>query len=185
MIYVLVMAKETGLPEGFSYHEVPQMRASFVKPDGWFFKYVEIGNTQAAFISLEQITTDTPFNTLDEVEESNRGFRTGFTINAFARIPRPHIAAFLAISTNPAIISEGPIEAINGSPFIIYQGRFHSSLLAQSRGFEPRKFYLESIGNILTHTVYISMFESPELDWDRYEETGRLMMERKVLNPDY
>src|SRR5258708_207703 len=58
-------------PAGFSWQEIPELKAAFLKPDGWYFKREDQKGTLAYFITKENI-------------DQNRGqFETGLTVNVF------------------------------------------------------------------------------------------------------
>src|SRR5437588_4330869 len=57
-------------PEGFTWQEIPELKAAFLKPNGWFFKREEQKGTLAYFITKEDI-------------DKNGQFQTGLTINVF------------------------------------------------------------------------------------------------------
>src|SRR5438445_12096251 len=57
-------------PPGFTWQEIPELKAAFLKPNGWFFKREEQKGTLAYFITKEDI-------------DKNGQFQTGLTINVF------------------------------------------------------------------------------------------------------
>ena len=57
-------------PAGFTWQEVPELKAAFLRPNGWFFKREEQKGTLAYFITKENI-------------EKTGQFQTGLTINVF------------------------------------------------------------------------------------------------------
>jgi hypothetical protein len=42
-------------PPGFTWQEIPELKAAFLKPNGWFFKREEQKGTLAYFITKEDI----------------------------------------------------------------------------------------------------------------------------------
>ena len=65
------LAKELAkAPEGFTWQEIPEQKAAFLKPDGWFFKRESDKGTFAYFITKEDIARTGQFD-------------TGLTINVF------------------------------------------------------------------------------------------------------
>ena len=57
-------------PPGFTWQEVPELKAAFLKPNDWFFKREEQNGTLAFFITKENI-------------DKNGQFQTGLTVNVF------------------------------------------------------------------------------------------------------
>jgi hypothetical protein len=57
-------------PSGFTWQEIPELRAAFLRPNGWFFKRENNKGTLAYLISKESI-------------ESGGEFQTGLTVNVF------------------------------------------------------------------------------------------------------
>jgi hypothetical protein len=55
---------------GFTWQEIPELKAAFLRPNGWFFKREESKGTLAYFITKENI-------------EVSGEFQTGLTINVF------------------------------------------------------------------------------------------------------
>ena len=58
------------LAPGFTWQEIPELKAAFLKPNGWFFKREEQKGTLAYFITKENI-------------DKNGQFQTGLTVNVF------------------------------------------------------------------------------------------------------
>jgi len=50
-------------PSGFTWQEVPELKAAFLKPDGWFFKRENNKDTLAYFITQEDLTKNSEFST--------------------------------------------------------------------------------------------------------------------------
>src|SRR5580693_4315591 len=57
-------------PPGFTWQEIPELKAAFLRPEGWFFKREEGKGTLAYFITKESI-------------ENGGEFQTGLTVNVF------------------------------------------------------------------------------------------------------
>ncbi len=55
-------------PTGFTWQEIPELKAAFLKPSGWFFKREEEKGTLAYFITKEDI-------------DKNGQFQTGLSVN--------------------------------------------------------------------------------------------------------
>src|SRR5207253_2668928 len=50
-------------PSGFTWQEVPELKAAFLKPNGWFFKQENSKGTLAYFITQEDLTKSSEFST--------------------------------------------------------------------------------------------------------------------------
>jgi hypothetical protein len=57
-------------PVGFTWQEVPELKAAFLKPNGWFYRKEEQQGTFAIFITKEDIS-------------KGGEFQTGLTLNVF------------------------------------------------------------------------------------------------------
>src|SRR5689334_9576423 len=57
-------------PPGFTWQEIPELKAALLKPNGWFYLREEAKGTLAYFITKEKI-------------EKNGQFQTGLTVNVF------------------------------------------------------------------------------------------------------
>jgi hypothetical protein len=57
-------------PPGFTWQEIPELKAAFLRPTGWFFKREEVNGTLAYYITRESI-------------ENGGAFQTGLTVNVF------------------------------------------------------------------------------------------------------
>lgn len=72
-------------PVGFTWQEVPELKAAFLKPEGWFFKQENKNGTLAYFITQEDLA-------------KNGEFATGLTINVF------HLKKDSAVERGKALI---------------------------------------------------------------------------------
>lgn len=50
-------------PPGFTWQEIPELKAAFLKPNGWFLKREEQKGTLAYFITKENIDKNGEFQT--------------------------------------------------------------------------------------------------------------------------
>jgi len=182
------------LPQGYSWQEVPGLRAVLPMPDGWYFKYEDAPGTIACFITRERILSDEGFSSPKVARQQvmeGQGFKTGLSVNSFADISKrigisPVIFARSALTTNPLLISESRIEVFQDGPLFIHQGYFRSgSRLLASRGLPPIKYYIETVGNSLTNRAYILMFETPAELWERDKEIAEVIIKNRILDPGF
>lgn len=186
------MANETRdkLPLGYSWQEVPEMRTAFPKPDRWHYRYQAVGDTQACFITREQILANGFFTTPQEVT-SGQGFGTGLTVDTLPGIYRNFRVsaaefAISALTTNPLLNPEGDIETTQDRQLAVYRGYFRSgSRLLAHRGIPATRYYIEATGNNQTDRVHVIMFETPEELWEQYKEVGKVIIDNRVLGQDF
>jgi hypothetical protein len=62
--------------DGFTWQEVPELKAAFLKPQGWFFKREEQKDTLAYFITKENI------------DQSGDDFKTRLSVNVFRKLKK-------------------------------------------------------------------------------------------------
>lgn len=66
----LLAADLPAAPAGFTWQEIPELKAALLKPNGWFFKREKQKDTLAYFITKEDI-------------DKNGQFQTGLSVNVF------------------------------------------------------------------------------------------------------
>ena len=180
------------LPPGFSWREVPQLRAAFTMPDGWVFRYENAFGTQACFITRESILAErfstSPEGVRQQVQEG-KGYKTGLSVNSFEAIAKklgvsPAIFARSALTTNSFLIPEGRLEISQDGPLHIQRGYFRSgNRLLASRGMPPIKYYMETVGNNQTDRAYVLMFETPAELWEQDRNIAEVVINNRVLDP--
>ncbi len=182
------------LPPGYSWQEVPEMRATFPKPDAWFYKYAEVLNTQACFVTRERILADRPAVTLKEMIEmvkKGRGFETGLSVNTFSGISEgldvsPAVFAKNVLTTNFLLVPESDLKTEQDGDLTTFKGYFRSgSRLLASRGMPPLKYYIQTAGNAATDRAYILMFEVPAKLWEENKETAQVVIDNARLDPTF
>src|SRR5262245_7870162 len=157
-------------PPGFSWKQIPELKAAFLMPDGWYFKSEEQKGTLAYFITAENIDTGGRFD-------------TGLTINV-----KPHLGGRDAVQYAKAYISQ-----MGQQNELIRQWETEAGLLhgfgcvtrvpADETGPAIVMHNL-AIGNSKTNTLYVFFFESPESEWERAWKTGEKMMTLLVLDDE-
>src|SRR5690242_13134314 len=78
LIFAISLRAEVSLPpapSGCAWQRLPEIKGALLKPDGWFFKEIHKGQTDAFFITKENI-------------EKSGTFRTGLTLNCVRNIPK-------------------------------------------------------------------------------------------------
>ena len=175
--FCFVSAEEINLPkapEGFSWQLCPSIKAGFLVPDGWFFKEEEQQGTKAFFISKESI-------------DQNVIFKTGLSVNVFSKSSvktgmMPSLYAKKFIMTMNSMVPSDKIQAIGDG---VYFKGFGTISISKPAGAEAVKQYTLAMGNDISDTLYIFVFESPESEWDQAWEKGSVIIDNLALDTEY
>ncbi len=175
------------LPAGFAWQEVPQLRAAFPRPDGWSYRFEQIQDTQACFITRESFHPGVWMPTPEDVDRG-QGFKTGLSVNSFAGIARklgvsPAVFARSALTTNRLLVPESGVVTSKDGPLASYKGYFTS--LRGVMGLERMpsiRYYMEAVGNNRTDRAYVVMFETPAELWEQDKEIAKVIIDNRVLD---
>lgn len=153
-------------PEGFDWQEVPELKAAFLKPKGWFFQQEEQKGTLAYFISKEDIS-------------KGGEFRTGLTVNVF------HLKDGSSAGQGQLMIAN-IASAKHGKPWTKKVGPFVEFGCEVSETDETGTIVMHAlaVANPKTNTLYYFSFESPEADWKDAWKIGKQMMDKLALNDE-
>lgn len=153
---VCVAAQQSALPkppQGYSWEWCWEIKAAFLKPDGWFFKKDRKGDTPGFFITRENL-----------VKEGS--FKTGLTVNVIPKIPaKKNISAY-------EFTRKFRDEARKSVKFIREwdkdMGPFRSVGFLYEKDDKDGAFKVHSllISNDGTGTVYLVTFEAPSVEWE-------------------
>lgn len=180
------------LPAGFVWQEVPELRAAFPKPDGWFYRYQSAPGTLACFITREQITTEGFVDAASEEaakKASESGFKTGLSVNVIdnygLRMARSVVAAARGMITEPreplALLTQ--VKRRRNDPLMSYSGEFHSKATRiGDTPIHPIHYHIEITGNPKTDRLYILNFETPEELWGQDKEIAQTIIDNRVLD---
>lgn len=155
-------------PDGFSWKRIESVKASFLMPDGWFFREEQKDGTRAFFITQEKI-------------EEGGEFETGLTVNVQTlkrdKAPERALQVIAAMAEGHEILEswkrgEGPLESFGARIRIVEKGR--PALIN----------HLLAIGNRRTNTLYILFFESPEAKWPEAWKKGEVMLREFLLDDE-
>lgn len=155
-------------PDGFTWKRIESVKASFLMPDGWYFREEEKNGTRAFFITREKI-------------EEGGEFETGLTVNVqrLKKDPAPDKAAqalALMIEGHELLEGwkrgEGALES------------FGARIRIREKGQPPLVEQIVTIGNRKTNTLYILFFESPEATWPEAWKKGELMLREFLLDDE-
>ena len=153
-------------PSGFTWQEVPELKAAFLKPDGWYFKRETQKGTLAYFITKEDI-------------DKQGEFQTGLTVNVFklkkdsAVEPAKYMIDQLADSKH----AEKWAKAVG--PFREFGCRTKDTDASGTIVVETT-----TIANPKTNTLYLFVFESPESDWETAWKTGAKIMDTLAVDDE-
>lgn len=153
-------------PSGFSWQEIPELKAALLRPQGWFFRREESKGTLAYFITKEDIS-------------KTGEFQTGLTVNVF------HLK-----KDNAAVKAKSMIDSVAAK----YHGEQWSKVVVPFVEFGCSYKVADASGTIVsqslaianpkTNTLYLFIFESPEADWDSAWKIGHQIMESLALDDD-
>jgi len=155
-------------PAGFTWKTISAVKASFLMPDGWFFKEEENKGTHAFFISKENIA-------------KGGEFQTGLSVNVIKLQKDPARQRARQYIAENSLLGEVQKlwEAENGA-LQLYGARIHVTK-------DPPLFteHLLAIGNTRTNTLYIVLFESPDESWDEAWKKGEVMLGNFLLDDEF
>jgi len=148
-------------PSGFSWREVPEIKAAFLVPSGWQFKRHTQGSTLALFVTPEGFDKDGRFN-------------TGLTINVM-RNAKPGNAVEYADTFIARL-------AANKQTSEVWARQF-GHLKAYGCRFNTRTdrdtsiVHTLMVANPKTGTLYLFVFEAPTASWSNAWAKGQKIME--------
>jgi len=153
-------------PSGFSWQEIPELKAALLRPNGWFFKREEGKGTLAYFISKEDIG-------------KNGQFETGLTVNVFRLKKDKAVDKARVLIDTVAAKYHGEEWSREAGPFEEFGCSYKATdasgtIVSQSL----------AIANPKTNTMYLFIFESPESEWDSAWKIGHQIMESLALDDD-
>jgi hypothetical protein len=155
-------------PPGFTWQEVPELKAAFLKPNGWFFRREEKKDTLAYFITKESI-------------EHGGEFQTGLTINVF------HLRKDPAVERGKKLIDDmASAHHAENEKWAQKIGPFQEfgCLLKVTDATGTTKMHALTVANPKTNTLYLFTFESPDLEWDAAWKTGKQIMDTLALDDE-
>jgi len=149
-------------PPGFTWQEIPDLKAAFLRPTGWFFKREEAKGTLAYFITKENI-------------EKGGEFQTGFTVEVFHLKKDSAVERGKDMITQIAAQKHGDLRARNRGPFKEF-GCLYKDTESVVNNL--------TIANPKTNTLYLFIFESPVSDWDSSWKVGKQIMDNLAIDDE-
>jgi hypothetical protein len=166
LLFVRVVAavELSPAPTGFTWQEIPELKAAFLRPDGWFFKSESAKGTLAYFITKESI--------------ANGGeFQTGLTVNVF------HLKKDSAIERGKGMVDELTAKR-HGTKWSRDVGPFKEfgCLTKDTDSTGTTIMQTLTVANPKTNTLYMFIFESPESDWDAAWKIGKPILDSLAID---
>jgi hypothetical protein len=154
-------------PSGFTWQEIPELKAAFLKPEGWFFKREADKGTLAYFITKEDIVKTGQFD-------------TGLTVNVF------RLKQDSAVERGKAMIDKMASEN-HGKKWTQSVGPFQEfgCLIKQTDASGTIVMRALTVANPKTNTLYLFMFESPESGWDAAWKIGEPIMDTLAIDDEF
>ena len=151
-------------PSRFSWQEIPELKAAFLKPDGWFFKREKQQETLAYFITKEDIG-------------KNGRFKTGLTVNVF------HLKKDSAVERAQGLI-ENIAKPRHGEMWTEQAGVLQKfgCLVKDTDATGPIVMQALGVANSKTNTLYFFIFESPESEWNAAGKIGKQILDMLVID---
>jgi hypothetical protein len=151
-------------PSGVAWQEIPELKAAFLKPQGWFFKRESGKGTMAYFITKE------------EIKQSGQ-FSTGLTVNVF------HLKKDSAIERGKTLIDNMAAQHHEKS-WTGAKGPFQEfgCLLRDTDATGTIVMSALTVANPKTNTLYLFIFESPQSDWDTAWKLGKPIMDTLAID---
>jgi hypothetical protein len=151
-------------PPGFTWQEIPELKAAFLRPDNWFFKREVSKGTLAFFITKESI-------------ESGGEFQTGLTVNVF-RVKKDSAVEKAKSSIDQlAAQKHGDKWAKDVGPF-----KEFGCLSKDTDSSGTTVTQTLMVANPKTNTLYLLIFESPESSWDSAWKIGKQIMDTLAID---
>jgi hypothetical protein len=157
-------AQELPPQKGYHWERIPEVKAAFLVPDGWFFKREKKSETFGYFISRE------------EIKDSGE-FEVGLTINVMQ-----HLRSIKAPDYAKAFLDKFSVGKTELKRWNANQGPFtaYGSLVRDG----TTQMHTLMIANPKTNTLYFVMFEAPEREWDKAWSIGEHIVKLLYLDDD-
>jgi hypothetical protein len=153
-------------PSGFSWQEVPELKAAFLKPNGWFFKQESSKGTLAYFITQEDLA-------------KNGEFSTGLTMNIF------HFKQDSAVDHGKALIDRMAAQHhVKTWSRLVGPFQEFGCELNDTDASGTIRMHALTVANPKTNTLYLFIFESPLANWDAAWKLGQQIMDALAIDDE-
>lgn len=153
-------------PPGFTWQEIPELKAAFLRPNGWFFKREEQKGTLAYFITKEDI---------DKVGQ----FQTGLTVNVFHLKKDSAVERAKSMIDQMAAAKHGEKWAKDAGPFKEFGCSYKDTDASGTTVVHSL-----AVANPKTNTLYLFIFESPESDSQTAWNVGEQIMDKLAFDDE-
>ncbi|HEV7519803.1 MAG TPA: hypothetical protein VGP89_01795 [Candidatus Angelobacter sp.] len=151
-------------PAGFTWQQIPELKAALLKPNGWFYKREEQKGTLAYFITKENI-------------DKNGRFQTGLTVNVF------HLKQNSAVDRGKDTIQQlAATKHVKAWAQDAGAFREFGCLAKDTDSSGTVVMHTLAVANPKTNTLYLLIFESPEPDWDAAWKLGKQIVDMLALD---
>jgi hypothetical protein len=155
-------------PSGFKWHEAKNKVGAFLVPDGWFVKEESDQDTEAIFVTRE------------DIDVAGR-FIVGLTVNEFANISkrtRGSASKFArsyaeTLKKEKVVLKSG---VVKGNSFDMNVARVRGD----NNGVATIVHHI-AIGNDAQDRVYLLIFEAPEREWETESKHAEPMLNAFAL----
>jgi hypothetical protein len=151
-------------PPGFTWQDIPELKAAFLRPDGWFFKRESEKGTLAYFITKEDLTKTGEFN-------------TGLTVNVF------HLKVDSEVERGKGMIGD-MASKFHGKQWAQTAGPFQEfgCEMNETDASGTYAMHALTVANPKTNTLYLFMFESPAASGDEAWKLGKQIMDTLAID---
>ena len=153
-------------PPGFTWQEVPDLKAAFLKPSGWFYREETQPGTLAVFITKEDIS---------KVGE----FQTGMSLNVFQLRKDRAVDRGQDLVGNIAKAKHAEMWTQKFGSFVEF-----GCQVTDADAAGTIVMHVLTVANPKTNTLYYFTFESPESSWEDAWKTGKQIMDMLALDDE-
>ncbi len=163
-------------PKGFIVKECEGIDALFLMPATWFYHTKTKDGTTTFYMTQESI--------------AERGrYETGLAVSAIPKMREktgiePVSFARRYITAQPNFEPTSEVVTFSEGGLIVFR-RYFKTLpiqVASTVLYKEKNIYMECTGNNQTGMTYVALFEAPAEQWQQYAETGKIMIEGRILN---
>lgn len=159
------------IPKNFTLKEIPEVKAEFLMPDGWFYKQEVKGGTFAFFITKEDIAKDGEFY-------------TGLSVNITPPLKENNSLDY-AKAYAAGLMDQAKMLDIFRLQFGSFEGfGLQLQIFYKKKNYNIRSYHIV-LANKKNNSVYIITFESPEKEWPKAWLTGQKILNNFKINDEF
>jgi hypothetical protein len=153
-------------PTGFAWQEIPELKAAFLRPNGWFFKREQAKDALAYFITKESI-------------ENGGEFQIGLTVNVFRHKKDSAVETAKYYVDQLTTKRHGEKWARDVGPF-----KEFGCLTRDTDAGGTTVLQTLMVANPKTNTLYLFIFESTQANWDSAWKTGKTIIDSLIIDDE-